>query len=193
MRTAGREPREPVLQAEGRERREPAPDAADRRAVYPDAIFRKPPDGGLAAKEKKAARESQTGRAVNGGDRSGGRVPEAQIEPARRRSQDLSVLAQRRESGTRQPGLEHRYYVHPHDARLLLPGGGDGLAQPVRAQLGPVVDDGTGLLPGSVVERVAESAAGNLQQRSGLAVHQREVHRRVEDAWHHDQHGWTRA
>src|ERR1700674_1293507 len=107
MRTAGLEPREPVLQAEGRERRKPAPNAADRRAVYTDAIIRKPPDGGLAAKEKKDARESKKGRAVNWGDRSRGRVPEAQNERARRTSQDLSVLAQRRESGTCQPGLEH--------------------------------------------------------------------------------------
>ena len=34
-------------------------------------------------------------------------LPEAQTEPTRRRSQDLSLFAQRRESGTHQPGLEH--------------------------------------------------------------------------------------
>jgi putative transposase len=36
-------------------------------------------------------------------------------------------------------------------------------------------------------------AAGDFQQRPRLAVHQREIHRRVEDTRDHDQHGRTRA
>ena len=40
-----------------------------------------------------------------------------------------------------------------------------------------VVDDGTGILLGGVERRTAAGPAGNLQQRSGIAVHQREVYR----------------
>jgi hypothetical protein len=51
-------------------------------------------------------------------------------------SRDLPVLAARRLHRTAQPGLEHRYYV-PSDAwRLPLPGGRNGLVQPVALSRG---------------------------------------------------------
>ena len=62
--------------------------------------------------------------------------PKPKLSQPGRRAQDLSVFAQRRESGTRQPGVEHGHHLHPDAARVLLLGGSDGLAQPVRAQLG---------------------------------------------------------
>ena len=40
---------------------------------------------------------------------------------------------------------------------------------------------------------LALGAAGDLQQRPRVAVHQREVHRRAERAGHRRQHGWARA
>jgi len=62
---------------------------------------------------------------------------------------NTSVPAERRANRARQPGLEHRYHLYPSGAGLLLPGGGDGLAQPVRAEL--VGDDGDGVLFGEAL------------------------------------------
>ncbi len=44
-----------VLRAGGRERREPAVDAVDGRAVHADAVFRKPANDGVAAQYKEVA------------------------------------------------------------------------------------------------------------------------------------------
>ena len=79
---------------------------------------------------------------------TGGRLSEAEAEPTGRRPQDLPVPAERRDGGARQPGVEHRYHVHQDGAGFRVPGGGDGLVQPVRAELVAVGDDGGGLLPG---------------------------------------------
>jgi len=65
-------------------------------------------------------------------------------------SRDLPVLAARRLHRTAQPGLEHRYYV-PSDAwRHPLPGGRNGLVQPLRDQLGTLQHHGDRLLSDGV-------------------------------------------
>ena len=44
------------------------------------------------------------------------------------------------DGGARQPGVEHGHHVHPDGAGVRVPGGGDGLVQPVRAELVAVGD-----------------------------------------------------
>jgi putative transposase len=64
------------------------------------------------------------------------------------RAHDLSVPAEGGEDDARESGVEHGHHLHSDGARFCVPGGGDGLVQPVRAELGVVVDHGTGLLLG---------------------------------------------
>src|ERR1017187_524370 len=76
----------------------------------------------------------------------------------------------------RQPTVKGHEVARPRrSSRVTLvrvPGGGDGLVQPVRAELGVVGDDGTALLHGGVGESVPLGTARDLQQRSRVTVHQ---------------------
>jgi putative transposase len=58
---------------------------------------------------------------------------------------DLSVPAERSWSGSRQSGVEHKHDIHKDGAGLHLPGGCNGLVQPVRSQLAVVADTGSRL------------------------------------------------
>src|SRR5437763_6316060 len=86
--------------------------------------------------------------------------------------EDLPLLVARNHGGARQPGMEHGYHLYPDGTRIPVPGCGDGLVQPVRAELVAVVDDGGGFLSRSAAACFAAGSAGYLQQRSGIAVHQ---------------------
>jgi hypothetical protein len=58
-------------------------------------------------------------------------------------------------------------------AGLRLPGGGDGLVQPVRSELEVIAHAGTRFLCRGAEVRSSQGAeAGDFQQRSGFAVHQ---------------------
>src|SRR5216110_2467667 len=96
-----------------------------------------------------------------------------------RGSQDLSVPAERSGSGSRQSGVEHGHHLYKDGAGLRLSGGGDGLVQPLRSELEVVADPGNRFLRRCAEVRVTTGPAGDLQQRSGIAVHQREIHWRA--------------
>src|SRR6266566_2684112 len=142
MRTVGPEPVGPVLRTIGRRRREPGVDATAGRAVHASAILREPENGGMA-RNAGIRGEPETGVAADDGDGNRGRLSEAEAEPAGRRAQDLSV-----------------------------PGGCDGLVQPVRPELEVVGDPGTRLLCRGAEVRLATGPPGDFQYRSGFAVHQ---------------------
>ena len=55
---------------------------------------------------------------------------------------------------------------------FCLLGGGHGLVQPLRVELGVVADHGSGVLLGGTGKRIATESPRNLQQRSRVAVHQ---------------------
>ena len=114
------------------------------------------------ARKTRARSESQTDLAADGSAGHRGGLSKAEAEPARRRSQGLPVPAERDESGARQSGLEHGYHVHQDGAGLRIPGRGDGLVQPVRAELVAVIDDGNRLLPGGAEGRLEAGTAGDL-------------------------------
>ena len=76
---------------------------------------------------------------------------------------------------------------------LHVPGGGAGLAQPLRAVVGAVEHAGQRRSACRPWKRRWPAAAGDLQHRSRGAVHQPGVHRRAGDCGDRDQHGWPRA
>src|ERR1019366_533401 len=114
-------------------------------ALYGGAVLREPENGGVA-RHAGFRCEPEARVAAYGIDGNRGRLSEAKAEPARRRPQDLSVLAERGWSGSRQSGVEHGHHVYKNGAGFRLPGCGDGLVQPVRSELEVVADHGNRLL-----------------------------------------------
>ena len=70
--------------------------------------------------------------------------PKRADDAAGRRTQDLPVFTAECGDHAAQPGVVHRHHVHSAAARLLVPGGGDGLVQPLRAGLAVVEHAWTG-------------------------------------------------
>src|SRR5688572_29016680 len=192
MRVVGRQPLRVVLRVSGREPGEPSTHATAGRAVHPDAVLWKPEDDGVAG-EQGPCSEPQARLAAHEsyGHRSG--LPETEAEPTGGRTPDLPVPVTRHDGAAGQPGVEHGYHVHSDGAGFRVPGSGNGLVQPVRTELGTVADHGGGVLRGSAEARLAARTAGDLQQRPGAAVHQREIHRGVGKAAYRDQYGRARA
>src|SRR5439155_22818928 len=118
-------------------------------------------------------------------------LPETQPEPPGSRSPDLPLPATRRLHRTAQPSLEHRYYVYSDAWRLPLPGGRDGLVQPLRAQLGTLQYDGDRLLSGRAGGGVPLRPTRNLELRSGRAIHRGGFFGSAETTRRIDQHGRT--
>src|SRR5271167_3956107 len=177
VRTAGRAAFDLLLSAAAGKRGEPAPDAPARPVVHEAPVFRQPENG------RRVGDQSQTRATANA--HSGHRSPLRQtpLEPSGGGSRNLSVPAARRRHRKTKSRLEHRYYVHSDARRLSLSGRGDGLVQPLRAQLGTVQYDGNRLLPGRPSRRVPLRPTRNLELRSRLAVHLSRLSGSAETAW----------
>src|SRR5438477_3971274 len=187
VRTAGSAALDLLLPAAAGERGEPAPNAPTRPVIHEAPIFRQPENG------RRTGDQSQT-RATADAD-SGHRspLPQTELEPPGAGSPDLPVPAARRGNPPAQPRLEHRYYLHSDARRFPLPSRGDGLVQPLRAQLGTFQYDGNRLLPGGAGRRVPLRPARNLELRSGLAVHVGRLPGSAEEARDLHQYGWPRS
>src|SRR5450432_2161908 len=187
VRTAGSAALHLLLSAAAGDRGEPAPDAPVRRVVPEMPVLREPQDG------LRAAHQSQT-RATADAD-SGHRSPlsQTELEPPGTGSQDLPVSAARRGNPPAQPRLEHRYYLHSDAWRLSGSGRGDGLVQPLRAQLGTVQHHGDRLLPGRASGGIPLRPTRNLELRSGFAVHCGRLPGSAEEARGLTQYGWPRS
>src|SRR5260370_6612510 len=184
VRTAGSAALDLLLPAAAGERGEPAP-ASRARPVVPEApILRKPQDGSRAGSEPQAHPAPDA--------HSGYRSPlsQTELEPPGAGSPDLPVPAARRGNPPAQPRLEHRYYLHSDARRLPVPGRGDGLVQPLCAQLGTLQYDGDRLLPGGAPRRFPLRPARNLELRSGLAVHLGRFPGAAQEPRQLHQHGW---
>src|SRR6202521_358283 len=165
MRTAGSATLNLLPPAAAGERGESA-SAPPARPVVPEApVLRQPQDG------RGAGGEPQTHPAPNAHSGHRSPLPQTQLEPSGAGSPDLPVPAARRGNPAAQPRLEHRYYLHSDARWLSVPGRGNGLVQPLRAQLGTLQYDGNRLLPGGARRRVSLRPARNLELRSGRAVH----------------------
>src|ERR1700678_2279641 len=187
VRTAGSAALDLLLPAAAREHGEPATAPPTRPTVSEASVFWKSQNGCRAGGEPQAHPTADA--------HSGHRSPlsETELEPPGAGSPDLPVPAARRGNPSAQPRLEHRYYL-PSDAwRVSLPGRGDGLVQPLRAQLGTFQYDGNRFLPGGAGGRVSFRPARNLELRSGLAVYLSGLFGSAEKPRHRDQHGWPRT
>src|SRR5580704_18695658 len=187
VRTAGSAAFDLLLPAATGERGEPAAAPPARPTVSEASVFRKPKNGRRAGGEPQAHPTAD----AHPGHRSP--LSETEPEPSSAGSSDLPIPAARRDDRAAQPRLEHRYYLSSDAWRLSLSGRGDGLVQPLRAQLGTLQYNGNRFLPGRAGGRVSFRPARNLELRSGLAVHLSRLFGSAEKPWHLDQHGWTRA
>src|SRR5581483_1626452 len=186
MRTTERAALDFLLPAAAGEPREPASAAKALRAVLGLPVLRQPSDG------RHVGGRPHTHSAVHArvGDR--GPLSQTESEPPGAGARDLPVLAARRLDRAAQPSLEHRYYV-PSDAwRLPLPGGGHGLVQPLRTQLGTLQYHGDRFLPGRAGSGVPLRPTRNLELRSGFAVHRSRFSGSAQAAGCVHQHGWAR-
>src|ERR1035437_7452901 len=103
-----------LLPAAAGERREPAPDAAARRAVSGMSLLRQPPHGG------HAGGEPQTRPAAHGdyGNRSS--LSETELEPPGAGSRDLPIPAARPVDRAAHQGWNHHYYYFPDGCGFLF-------------------------------------------------------------------------
>src|ERR1700674_886421 len=186
MRTAGSAALNLLPPAAAGERGESAPPPPARPVVLEAPVLRQPQDG------RRAGGEPQTHPAPDAHSGHRSPLPQTQLEPPGTGSPDLPVPAARCGNPPAQPRLEHRYYLHSDAWRFPVPGRGDGLVQPLRAQLGTFQYDGNRLLPGGAGCRVPLRPARNLELRSGLAIYLGRLPRTSEEAWHLHQHGWPR-
>src|SRR3984893_11176194 len=187
VRTAGGAALDLLLSAAAREHRKPAAAPPTRPTVPEASVFRKPQNGGRVGGEPQAHPAAD----AHSGYRSP--VSQTELEPAGAGSPGIPVPAARRRDRKTQPRLEHRYYLPPDARRLSLSSRGDGLVQPLRAQLGTLQYDGNRFLPGGARRSVSFRPARNLELRSGLAVHLGGLLSSAKEPRHLDQHGWPRA
>src|SRR5215469_2255190 len=186
MRTAGSAALQLVLSAAAGERGEPASAPSARPAVYEAAVFRQPEDGGRTGSESQAHPAADA--------HSGHRSPLSETAPqsSGAGSSDLPVPVAWRGNPPAQPRLEHRHYLHSDAGWLSVPGRGDGLVQPLRAELGTFQHHGDRLLSGGAQRRLPLRSAPDLEFRSGLAIHRSRFPRSAQTARDRDQHGWPR-
>src|SRR5580658_1494478 len=187
VRTAGSVTLDLVLPAATREHGELASAPAARPVVREASVFRQPQNGCRTESEPHAHPAADA--------HSGPRSPLSETEPesSGAGSPDLSVPAAWRGNSPAQPRLEHGYYLHSDARRLSVPGRGDGLVQPLRAQLGTFQHHGDRLLSGGAQRRFPLRPARNLELRSGLPVHLGRFPGSTQKARDRDQHGWPRS
>src|SRR5580704_7518592 len=187
VRTAGSAALDLLLPAAARGRGQPAADAPARRAVLEVSLLREPEDG------RRVGDQSQTRATADAHSGHRSSLRQTQFKPPGAGSRSVSIPASRRGDRKTQPRLEHRYYLHSDAWRLSLPGRGDGLVQPLRAQLGTVQHDGNWLLRGRASCGIPLRPTRNLELRSGFAVHLGRLLGSAEEARNLHQHGWTRT
>src|SRR5215471_11625746 len=186
MRTARRAALDLLLPTAAGERGESTVAPPARRTVYGLPILRQSSHG------RYAGGRAQTHPAADANSGNRGAVSEAAPEPAVSRSRSLSIPAARRLHRTAQPGLEHRYHI-PSDAwRLPVLGGGHGLVQLLRTQLGTLQHDGDRVLSSGAGGGVPLRPTRNLELRSRFAIYRSRFSGAAEEARRFDQHGWTR-
>src|SRR5271166_4198965 len=157
VRTAGPAALHLLLPASAGERGELAAVAHPRRVVSEVTLLWQPEDG----RPVRRGPPSRAAADAHPGHRSP--LSQTELEPSGAGPPDLPLPAARRGNPPAQPRLEHRYYL-PSDAwRVSLPGRGDGLVQPLRAQLGVIQYDGNWFLPDGARGRVPFRPARNLE------------------------------
>src|SRR3954452_5621932 len=185
MRVVGGAALDLLLPAATRERGNPASTAQTGPTVFEAPVLRQPQNS------CRTGSEPQAHPASDAYPRHRSPLSQTESQPPGAGASGLPVPAARRGNPPAQPRLEHRYYLHSDAWRLSLLSRGDGLVQPLRAQLGTLQHTRNQLLPSCTRRRVPLRPARNLELRSRLAVHLRRVPGSAPQAWHIDQHGWA--
>src|SRR5215467_12103696 len=146
-----------LLPAAAGERGEPTSAAQTRRAVHGVPVLRQPSHG------RHAGSQSQANPAAHADSGNRSSLSETQLESPGAGARGLSVLVARRCNRTAQPSLEHRYYLCSDAGWLPLPGGRDGLVQPLRTELGAVQHDGDRVLSGCTGSRLPFRSTRDLE------------------------------
>src|SRR6202140_1270007 len=186
VRTAGSAALDLLLPATAGERGEPASAPSARPAVFEMPILRQPQNG------TRTGGEPQTHPTADAHSGYRSPVSQTELEPPGAGPRSISVSAARRRDRAAQSRLEHRYYLRSNARWLSVPGRGDGLVQPLRAQLGTLQYVGDRFLPDGVGRRLSLRPARDLELRSGLAVHLGRLFGSAQAARNLDQHGWPR-
>jgi len=163
-------------------------DADNRQDLSASSVLR------IAAYDRRIDRARLAGQreadcAVDAADGIAGGSARTPYQSASSATSDLSVFAPRNGDSCSECGVVRGYYVYSDAVRLPLSDGGDGLVQPVCSGLGAVEFLGDGLLPAGSGKGVANGQTGHFQYRSGSTVHERGIHRQVDNGRHSDQHG----
>src|SRR4051794_34421803 len=167
MRTAGSAAFELLLSAAAGERSKSGSAPPARSVVFEAPLLRQPQNGCRAGSEPKAHPAPD----AYPGHRSP--LSQTKFKSPGAGASSLSIPAAWRRNPPAQPRLEHRYYLHSGAWRLSLSSGGDGLVQPLRAQLGTLQHYGEQFLPGCARRRLSLRSTRNLELRSGLVIHLR--------------------
>ncbi len=182
-----------VLRSRARNGRKSAFDATAGRTIHADAILRGPKDG-LVAGRARIPSQSEAGTAVDASDGIGGDLCQAAAVASGAGAQDLPVSVAGFDHQPAGPGVVQRHHLHSIARGIHLPGGSDGLVQPLCAGLGSIGLSGNVILRFSAELGFGVWAPGYLQYGSGIAVHEPRFHKPVGGSRHRHQHGrtWTR-
>ena len=187
MRAFGTESLDVVRPARCTQRRRVGAHAAARRTVFGNAVLRQSADGG------GLGCESQMHPKADAFDGHRGNLSEAKVVAAERGASDLPLFAAEYRHYSAQPGMGQRHHLRADAARLDVPHGGDGLAQPLRVVVAVVEHDRRIVLRGGACRSAGElRQAGDFQHRSGRTVHGRRVHQSFGIGGRGDQHGRPR-
>ena len=182
-----------LLHADGDgERGESAVDASDRRVVSEAAILRLSADHRVASGVGLASEREASGSA-DGGDGITGGGTGASYKPTSPGASDLSVPVERDDDHGAGRGVVRRHNVLAYAAGFSVPGGGDGLVQPVCVGVGVVEHAGGRFLPGCIGAVAGGWETWDLQHGPGIPVHQRGFHRLPGGCWRAGEYDRARS
>ena len=137
MRPAGGEPLQHILPSQGGFGRGPVADARGRSAVPGDPLLWVTADAGLA-EPAGVHGKPEAGAAADAGHGVARHLPKSQDQPPGAAASGVSLSVGECQNHPSQSGLGRRHHLPANGPEIPLPGGGHGLAQPVRGVLAPV-------------------------------------------------------
>lgn len=174
------------------ERGESAADAEDRHVVPEAAVLRVSSNDGMAARTWLGSQRKASG-SPDATDGIAGCVTGTAHESPAPTASSVSISSEGSEDTGTERSVVFGHHVYPNETGVSVPGGGHGLVQPLRAGMGAFQLVGDSVLPRCLGKISRQRAAGNLQHRPGLAIHQRRLHRTPGRRGNPDQYGWPRS
>lgn len=194
MRTAGDQPQRLLLRTLSGKCGEPAFDEADRRAAFAASdVWASAPDSSVAT--GRCSDQPKAGGTVDEGHGHRGHLSQAGHKPGSAGTRDLPVFIEEQVHYGSRPGMVRGHHLHPHEARVHVSDGGDGLVEPVRAGVGVEQHAGGGVLRAGMADGAGpgKSTAAHLQHGPGSAVHLRRLCRGGGASRGAGEHGRSRA